>query len=115
MPMHVLWPRSPRKPFWPVLPPRLLDEWQLVPDLWNYVRREVDERRQPGQFILTGSATPSDESLRHSGAARILRLRMRPLSLWEAGISSGQVSIGELLAGEGLAPQAARNFVSVSV
>lgn len=87
--------------------PRLLDEWQLEPSLWDQVRREVDERRMPGQFILTGSATPADETLRHSGAARILRLRMRPLTLFEAGVASGQVSLKKLLAAEPLAPEAA--------
>src|SRR5690554_4342190 len=50
--------------------PRLLDEWQVAPELWNYVRRAVDEARQPGQFILTGSATPTDDHTRHSGAGR---------------------------------------------
>lgn len=93
--------------------PRLLDEWQLEPALWDHVRREVDARRTPGQFILTGSATPPDDSLRHSGAGRILRLRMRPLSLFEAGAATGQVSLGKLLAGEELMPQAADNDLSV--
>lgn len=93
--------------------PRLLDEWQLAPALWDHVRRAVDDRRKPGQFILTGSSVPPDEALRHSGAGRILRIRMRPLSLFEAGASSGQVSLGELLAGEKLEPRAAENAVSV--
>ncbi len=87
--------------------PRLIDEWQLEPKLWNHVRRAVDERREPGQFILTGSATPPDETLRHSGAARLLRLRMRPMSLAETGASSGQVSLGNLLEGQEFTPQAA--------
>lgn len=73
--------------------PRLIDEWQLAPQLWNHVRRAVDQRRAPGQFILAGSATPSDDVTRHSGAGRILRLRMRPMSLFESNHSSGEVSL----------------------
>ncbi len=61
----------------------MLDEWQVFPELWNSVRREVDERRIPGQFILTGSATPSDDDARHSGAGRFARIQMRPKSLLE--------------------------------
>jgi predicted AAA+ superfamily ATPase len=79
--------------------PRLLDEWQSVPGLWNHVRRAVDDRGDPGQFLLTGSAVPTDDENRHSGAGRIERLRMRPLSLFEAGIASGEVSLGDLLDG----------------
>jgi predicted AAA+ superfamily ATPase len=60
--------------------PRLLDEWQEYPQIWNYVRREADERKQKGQFILTGSATPGDTVRRHSGAGRFSVLRMRPMS-----------------------------------
>lgn len=82
--------------------PRLLDEWQLEPRLWNHVRRAVDDRQEVGQFILTGSATPTDDSLDHSGAARILRLRMRTLTLAEAGHSTAQVSLANLLTGERL-------------
>ena len=72
--------------------PRLLDEWQWQPRLWDYVRHAVDERHEPGQFILTGSATPTDDVRRHSGAGRFSVLRMRPMSLWESGHSSGRVS-----------------------
>ena len=79
--------------------PRLLDEWQVEPDIWNHVRRAVDDRSDPGQFILTGSAVPADDITRHTGAGRIARLRMRPMSLFEAGRSSGRVSLSELLAG----------------
>ncbi|MDR1266501.1 MAG: DUF4143 domain-containing protein [Propionibacteriaceae bacterium] len=81
--------------------PRLVDEWQLVPELWNAVRRAVDARRADGQFILTGSATPADDQTRHSGAGRFSRLRLRPLSLAESGISSDEVSLARLLAGAG--------------
>ncbi len=79
--------------------PRLIDEWQLVPDIWNHIRRAVDDRGAPGQFILTGSAVPADEITRHTGAGRIARLRMRPMSLFETGHSNGAISLAELLAG----------------
>src|SRR5690606_4392146 len=81
----------------------LLDEWQLEPRLWNHVRRAVDDRQAVGQFILTGSATPPDDELDHSGAARILRLRMRTLTLAESGNSTAQVSLTGLLKGTQLA------------
>lgn len=79
--------------------PRLLDEWQLAPRIWNPMRRECDRRARPGQFILTGSATPPDDITRHSGAGRITRLRMRPMSLLETGESAGRVSLAALLDG----------------
>ena len=79
--------------------PRLIDEWQLEPAIWNHVRRAVDDRRLPGQFILTGSAVPADDATRHTGAGRLTRLRMRPLSLFELGHSSGEVSLAGLLDG----------------
>ena len=80
--------------------PRLIDEWQLEPAIWNQVRRAVDERSARGQFILTGSATPADDSTRHTGAGRFTRLRMRPMSLHETGRSTGCASLRGLLAGE---------------
>ncbi len=73
--------------------PRLIDEWQLVPEIWNYIRRSVDQRHKPGQFILTGSAEPSRDVTRHTGAGRLSRLRMRPMSLFESGYSSGTISL----------------------
>ena len=79
--------------------PRLLDEWQMYPQIWNYVRREVDERKQKGQFILTGSATPDDHARRHSGAGRFSVIKMRPMSLYERGWSTGEVSLAALLKG----------------
>jgi predicted AAA+ superfamily ATPase len=79
--------------------PRLIDEWQLAPAIWNGVRREVDERRKPGQFILTGSATPADDATRHTGAGRFAHLRMRTMSLFELGLSTGQMSLQHLLEG----------------
>jgi uncharacterized protein len=80
--------------------PRLLDEWQLAPVLWNHVRRAVDDRGACGQFILTGSAVPSDDVTRHTGAGRFGRVRMRPMSLWESGHSSGRISLQALFDGE---------------
>lgn len=76
--------------------PRLIDEWQLAPDLWNVIRHEIDTRQAPGQFILSGSAAPSDDVPRHSGAGRMIRVRMRPMALAESGRSSMQVSLSEL-------------------
>lgn len=77
--------------------PRLIDEWQTVPEIWNHVRRASDVGGEPGQFILTGSAVPTDDTTRHTGAGRVSRLRMRPLSLSELGISTQAVSMGSLL------------------
>ncbi len=79
--------------------PRLIDEWQLEPDIWNHVRRSVDARGAPGQYILTGSATPTDDTTRHSGAGRFARIRMRPMSLTESGASSAAISLAALLEG----------------
>jgi predicted AAA+ superfamily ATPase len=79
--------------------PRLIDEWQTVVPLWNRVRREVDARKEPGQFILTGSATPADDVMRHTGAGRFGRVRMRPFSLFEAATSTGSVSLADALNG----------------
>jgi predicted AAA+ superfamily ATPase len=79
--------------------PRLIDEWQIVPDVWNHVRRAVDDIGKPGQFILTGSTAASDDATRHSGAGRMSRLAMRPMSLLEAGRSSGSVSLRVLFDG----------------
>lgn len=76
--------------------PRLIDEWQEVPPLWDAVRFAVDERQAKGQFILTGSATPQHKGILHSGAGRIGRLRMRPMSLFESGDSSGAVSLRDI-------------------
>ena len=77
--------------------PRLLDEWQIAPKLWDAVRFEVDHRDEMGQFILTGSAVPpSMESVRHTGTGRFAWLRMRPMSLYESGESNGSVSLKEL-------------------
>lgn len=79
--------------------PRLLDEWQIEPAIWNHIRRAVDDRGEPGQFILTGSAVPTDDITRHTGAARLTRLRMRPMSLFEMGRATGAISLSALLRG----------------
>lgn len=76
--------------------PRLIDEWQEVPSLWDAVRYKVDQAADKGQFILTGSATPNHKGILHSGAGRIAKLRMRPMSLYESGDSSGKVSLEKL-------------------
>ncbi len=81
--------------------PRLIDEWQLEPEIWNHVRRAVDERVDPGQFILAGSTQPTDNETRHTGAGRISRLRMRPMSLYELGTSNGKISLAALLDRQG--------------
>lgn len=80
--------------------PRLIDEWQLEPSIWNVLRRAVDDRAEPGQFILTGSAVPADGVTRHTGAGRLTRLRMRPMSLYEMELSTGEISLGNILVGE---------------
>lgn len=80
--------------------PRLLDEWQNAPHLWNRVRRECDDRPEPGQFILTGSASPQDDVTRHTGTGRISRVLLRPMSLWETGQSTGIVSLKKLFDSE---------------
>lgn len=84
--------------------PRLIDEWQREPRVWDAVRRAVDDRATSGQFILTGSATPSDSVVRHSGAGRISVLRMRTMTLFEQRFSSGSVSLKALLQGQTPSP-----------
>ncbi|MDO8563021.1 MAG: DUF4143 domain-containing protein [Candidatus Limnocylindria bacterium] len=80
--------------------PRLIDEWQLVKGVWNEVRGDVDDHPgAPGRYILAGSAVPADDQTRHTGALRITRLRLRPMSLVESGHSTGTVSLGKLFAG----------------
>lgn len=77
--------------------PRMIDEWQLAPQFWDAVRNEVDKRGEDGQFILTGSAVPPDTSdIFHTGTGRISWLKLRTMSLWESGDSSGTVSLGSL-------------------
>ena len=79
--------------------PRLIDEWQLAPKLWDAIRFEVDHRGEMGQFILTGSAVPADtKDIAHSGTGRFTWLTMRPMSLYESGDSTGDVSLRALFA-----------------
>lgn len=85
--------------------PRLIDEWQTIPSLWDMVRSEVDRREDFGQFILTGSSVPVDqEQLRHSGTGRIARVRMRTMSLWESGESNGAISLNDVFSGKEIEP-----------
>lgn len=79
--------------------PRLIDEWQTAPVLWDAVRFAVDQRGENGQFILTGSAVPADNVVKHSGTGRISRILMRPMSLFESGESCGGVSLQSLFDG----------------
>ena len=80
--------------------PRLIDEWQEFPKIWNYIRHEVDSRNQVAQFILTGSSNPEESIKMHSGAGRFTILDMRTMSWQELGYSTGQVSLGQLLEGK---------------
>ena len=83
--------------------PRLIDEWQIAPKLWDAVRFAVDRRKADGQFILTGSSVPIDEEdenkIKHTGTGRIAQITMRPMSSWEAGDSNGSVSLSSLFDG----------------
>jgi predicted AAA+ superfamily ATPase len=79
--------------------PRLIDEWQEYPQIWNYIRRAVDDRKKKGQFILTGSANPERRARLHSGAGRFSIIKMRPMSLFEKGWSTGEVSLSNLVKG----------------
>ena len=79
--------------------PRLIDEWQTAPKLWNGVRFIVDHREGSGQFILTGSSVPADDRNLHSGTGRIVRMLMRPMTLFESLESNGDVSLGDLFNG----------------
>ena len=85
--------------------PRLIDEWQVAPQFWDAVRYQVDHESGWGHYLLTGSAVPPDErkdglkKMVHTGTGRIVRVKMRTMSLWESGESSGEVSLGDLLAG----------------
>ena len=86
--------------------PRLIDEWQTIPPLWDTIRSEVDRRGDFSQFILTGSSVlPDAESTIHSGTGRFARIKMRPMSLLESGESTGSVSLTKLFKGEPLKPQ----------
>lgn len=96
--------------------PRLIDEWQIATKIWDTVRYEVDHRHGDGQFILTGSAVPpkrEKDRMRHSGAGRISWLTMRPMSLWESGDSSGEVSLAQLFSDSEQAPVRGRSALKI--
>jgi len=92
--------------------PRLIDEWQDAPKFWDAIRYDVDHSEGWGHYILTGSSVPPDDrnersgkkNIVHSGTGRIVRLRMRPMTLWESGESSGELSLGALFSGERFKP-----------
>lgn len=92
--------------------PRLIDEWQDVPKFWDAIRYDVDHSEGFGHYILTGSAVPPDDrnersgkrDIVHSGTGRIVRVRMRPMTLWESGESTGELSLGALFEGERFKP-----------
>lgn len=81
--------------------PRLIDEWQVEPSIWNYVRHEVDDRKLKGQFILTGSANPNDDVKMHSGSGRFTVIHMDTMTWQELGYSTGLVRLSDLLHGQG--------------
>ena len=92
--------------------PRLIDEWQIAPKLWDAVRYEVDHRGELGQFILTGSAVPPDtKEITHSGTGRFSWLTMRPMSLYESGESTGEVSLTDLF----LSPSSVSGFTRMDL
>lgn len=80
--------------------PRLIDEWQIVPKLWNAVRYSVDNIGLPGQYILTGSATPKEDDSLHSGVGRFSFITMKPLTLYESGDSNGKISLKDIVSGK---------------
>ena len=86
--------------------PILIDEWQEVPGIWDAVRFEVDQGQKRGRFLLTGSTKPQVEAVSHSGAGRIAHVMMRPMSLFEAGVSTGKVSLSDILTGRDIKPSA---------
>jgi len=86
--------------------PRLIDEWQTIPPLWDSIRDEVDKRSDFSQFILTGSSVlPQADETIHSGTGRFARIRMRPMTLFESGDSSGKISLRKLFNGEAFEPE----------
>jgi len=84
--------------------PRLIDEWQVVPKLWDYARGIIDSGHTRGRFIFTGSVSPPDESTIHTGTGRFIHLWMRTMSLFESGLSTGAVSMADLFSGDNIEP-----------
>lgn len=94
--------------------PRLVDEWQLAPSIWNVMRHEIDNRQAPGQFILSGSATPDDDKTRHSGAGRFGRIRMRTMSLAESQRASGGISLSALKHGDRIGARSELSYLDLA-
>lgn len=95
--------------------PRLIDEWQMAPSLWDAVRYEVDQRDEFGQFILTGSAVPAALNPdSHTGTGRIVRMMMRPMSLFESGDSDGKVSLSQLFEGKDISAKCERSLEDIA-
>lgn len=80
--------------------PKLIDEWQIIPEIWDQIRHEVDHIEDRGLFLLIGSSAANLEKTEHSGAGRIARLMLRPMSLYESGVSNGEISLSKLFEGE---------------
>ena len=91
--------------------PRLIDEWQVIRQIWNAVRTEIDERNEPGLFILTGSATPVDDKTLHTGIGRMSFVDMKPMTLYESGESNGAVSIKDIADGTAVI-QGQKSYIS---
>lgn len=81
--------------------PRFIDEWQLAPNIWNVMRHRIDRTQEKGQFLISGSAVPADDITRHSGIGRISIVKMRPMTLSETGVGSGEISLSKLVSGGG--------------
>jgi len=91
--------------------PRLIDEWQMVPEIWNQIKNDLDDEYEFGKYILTGSSTPADkEKIYHSGAGRIVRIKMRPMSLYESKESDGKVQLSDLLDGNDVSIDENKDF-----
>lgn len=82
--------------------PRLIDEWQVIPMIWNAVRTDIDERNEPGLFILTGSTTPVDNNSLHTGIGRMSFVEMKPMTLFESGESNGAISLKDIVDGSAI-------------
>lgn len=93
--------------------PRLFDEWQMYPVVWDSIRTDVDHTGLKGQYILTGSARPMEDSVMHSGTGRISRLLMRPMSLYESGESNGAVSLSDIINGNDIEGVSTLGFESL--
>ena len=93
--------------------PRLFDEWQMYPVVWDSIRTDVDHTGLKGQYILTGSARPLEDSVMHTGTGRISKLLMRPMSLFESGESNGKVSLNDIIEGKDIEAVSSLDFDSL--